>query len=88
MPPDHPYPTPLDDGIAAYRALLDECRPEEIVIAGSSAGANLAAPVVLRARDEGLPLPAALLLMTPELDCSRRSGLSKVTSMSKMVSNP
>lgn len=68
MPPDHPYPTPLDDGVAAYRALLDERRPEEIVIAGGSAGANLAAAVVLRARDEGLPLPGALLLMTPELD--------------------
>ena len=68
MPPDHPYPAGLDDSVAAYRALLDERRPEDIVIAGGSAGANLAAAVVLRARDEGLPLPAALLLMTPELD--------------------
>jgi acetyl esterase/lipase len=68
MPPDHPYPAALDDSVAAYRALLDDHRPEDIVVAGGSAGANLAAALVLRARDEGLPLPAAALLMTPELD--------------------
>ena len=27
MPPDHPYPTPLDDCLAAYRALLGERDP-------------------------------------------------------------
>jgi acetyl esterase/lipase len=68
MPPDHPYPTPLDDCLAAYRRLLDDRRPEEIIVGGISAGANLAAALILRARDEGLPLPAAAVLMTPEAD--------------------
>ncbi|MFT5203834.1 MAG: monoterpene epsilon-lactone hydrolase [Candidatus Aldehydirespiratoraceae bacterium] len=68
MPPDHPYPTPLDDCVAAYRSLLEQCRPEDIVVSGGSAGANLAGALVLRARDEGLPLPGSLVLMTPELD--------------------
>ena len=68
MPPDHPYPTPLDDCLSAYRALLELRRPEEIVVGGGSAGGNLAAALVLRARDEGLPLPAAAVLLTPELD--------------------
>ncbi|TMK57778.1 MAG: alpha/beta hydrolase [Actinobacteria bacterium] len=68
MPPEHPYPTPLDDCMAAYRALLDDHRPEEIVVSGASAGGNLAAALVLRARDEGLPLPAAAVLMTPAVD--------------------
>ena len=68
MPPDHPYPAGLDDSLAAYRALLEDHRPEDIVVSGGSAGANLAAALVLRARDEGLPLPAAVLLLTPELD--------------------
>ena len=57
MPPDFPFPTPLDDCLTAYRALLDERRPHEIIVGGTSAGGNLAAALILRARDEGLPLP-------------------------------
>jgi acetyl esterase/lipase len=68
MPPDHPYPTALDDCLAAYRRLLGERRPDEVIVGGISAGANLAAALILRARDEGLPLPAAAVLMTPEVD--------------------
>jgi acetyl esterase/lipase len=68
MPPDHPFPAALDDCLAAYRALLAERRPEQIVIGGASAGGNLAAALILRARDEGLPFPAAVVLMTPAAD--------------------
>ena len=68
MPPDHPYPAALDDAVAAYRALLSIRKPEEIVVSGVSAGGNLAAAVLLRARDEGLPTPAGALLLTPEVD--------------------
>lgn len=68
MPPDHPYPAALDDGIAAYRALLRVRSPSEIIVSGGSAGGNLAAALLLRARDEGLPLPAGLILGTPEVD--------------------
>lgn len=67
-PPDHPYPASLDDCLAAYRALLKLRRPEEIVIGGASAGANLSAALILKARDEGLPLPAGCVLLTPALD--------------------
>jgi acetyl esterase/lipase len=68
MPPDHPFPAAVDDCLAAYRALLQEHRPEEIVVGGTSAGGNLTAALILRARDEGLPLPAAAILLTPALD--------------------
>jgi acetyl esterase/lipase len=68
MPPEHPYPASLDDCVAAYRALLDRYVSGRIVIGGGSAGGNLAAATVLRARDEGLPLPAAVVLTTPEVD--------------------
>ena len=68
MPPDHPYPAALDDCMTVYRALLRDHPPERIVVGGGSAGGNLAAALVLRARDEGLPLPAALLLFSPEVD--------------------
>jgi acetyl esterase/lipase len=68
MPPDHPYPASLDDCLTVYRALLNEREPTEIIVGGSSAGGNLAAALMLRARDEGLPLPAGLVLLSPELD--------------------
>ncbi|VVD60790.1 alpha/beta hydrolase [Pandoraea anhela] len=68
MPPAHPYPAGLDDCLTVYRHLLGTYAPHRIVIGGRSAGANLAAAMVLRARDEGLPLPGALVLLSPELD--------------------
>jgi epsilon-lactone hydrolase len=68
MPPLHPYPAALDDVIAVYRALLEVREPSRIVVGGGSAGGNLAAALLLRAKDEGLPMPAALVLLTPEVD--------------------
>ncbi|AOL08258.1 MULTISPECIES: alpha/beta hydrolase [Burkholderia] len=68
LPPEHPYPAALDDCIATYAYVLKHYAPENIVIGGRSAGGNLAAAMVLRARDEGLPLPAALVLLSPEVD--------------------
>ena len=68
MPPDHPFPTPLDDCMAAYRLLLEERRPEDIIVGGASAGGNLAGALILRARDEGLPLPAAVVFNTGAFD--------------------
>jgi epsilon-lactone hydrolase len=68
MPPDHPFPAALDDCLVFYRTLLGERDPSEIIVGGLSAGGNLAAALILRARDEGLPLPAAAVLASPELD--------------------
>jgi acetyl esterase/lipase len=68
MPPDHPFPAGLDDCLAFYRMLLRDHDPSQIIVGGGSAGGNLAAATVLRARDEGLPLPAAVVLVSPEAD--------------------
>jgi acetyl esterase/lipase len=68
MPPDDPYPAGLDDCVATYRAMLRDHPPEEIIVGGWSAGGNLAAALILRARDEGLPLPAAAALLSPMAD--------------------
>lgn len=68
MAPDYPFPAAIDDGVAAYRALVENTDPDNVIVGGPSAGGNFAAATVLRARDEGLPLPAALVLMTPEVD--------------------
>jgi acetyl esterase/lipase len=78
MPPAHPYPAGLDDCLAVYRGLLETRAASDIVVLGVSAGGNLAAALALRARDEGLPLPAGLVLPTPELDLTE-SGDSFLT---------
>jgi acetyl esterase/lipase len=80
MPPLHPYPAPLDDCIAVYRALLGQRWPEHIFVGGGSAGGNLAAATIARAKDEGLPMPAGLVLMTPEVDLTE-SGDSFTTNL-------
>ena len=80
MPPDHPYPAPVDDCLTVYRELLREHSPGQVVVSGASAGGNLAAALILRARDEGLPLPAAAVLMTPEADLTE-SGDSFETNL-------
>ena len=69
--PQHPYPAPLDDCLAAYREALKYYQPSSLAVGGASAGGNLAAALLLRARNEGLPLPASLLLQTPALDMTR-----------------
>jgi acetyl esterase/lipase len=80
MPPLHPYPAPLDDCLAVYRELLANRQPHDIFVGGGSAGGNLAAALVVKARDEGLPLPAALVLISPELDLTE-SGDSFQTNL-------
>jgi len=69
--PQHPYPAPLDDCLAAYREALKYYKPSSLAVGGASAGGNLAAALLLRARDEGLPLPTSLTLQTPALDMTR-----------------
>lgn len=68
MPPDHPFPAAPRDCVAVYEALLERYPAGRIVIGGSSAGGNIAAAATLMVRDEGLPLPAGVVLLTPEVD--------------------
>jgi monoterpene epsilon-lactone hydrolase len=69
LAPEHRFPAPVDDAMAAYRWMLDQgLRPENIVLAGDSAGGNLALAAMLGLRERGMPLPAAAALMSPWTD--------------------
>ena len=69
LAPEHPLPAGLDDCCAAYRWLIDQGFPAaRIAIAGDSAGGNLTLAVLMRARDQGLPMPACAVLMSPVTD--------------------
>lgn len=67
--PEHPFPAAIEDAVGAYRSLLDSgLAPEQIAIAGESAGGNLAAATILQARTLGLPAPAAYVGFSPWFD--------------------
>ena len=68
MPPDHPFPAALDDCLAVYAAEVAARGAHNIIVGGGSAGGNLAAALLLRAREADLPMPAALVLLSPEVD--------------------
>lgn len=69
LAPEHPYPAAIDDAMAAYQYLLDQrVRPEQIILAGDSAGGGLALATSMRIRDEQLPQPAGVVCLSPWLD--------------------
>ncbi|HVP83089.1 MAG TPA: alpha/beta hydrolase [Rhizomicrobium sp.] len=69
LAPEHPFPAGLDDCVTAYRALLAKgLSPEHIAIGGDSAGGNLTLVTALKLKELGLPLPAALVCLSPVTD--------------------
>jgi monoterpene epsilon-lactone hydrolase len=78
LAPEHPFPAALDDAFTSYQALLTQgYAPERIAIAGDSAGGGLVLSLCLRLRDEGLPQPACLVVISPWADLTL-SGLAPV----------
>lgn len=85
MPPDDPYPAAPHDCLTVYRALLDRWPAERIVIGGSSAGGNLAAVTTLMIRDQELPLPAGVVLQTPEVDLTESGDSFRTNALIDVV---
>lgn len=85
MPPDHPYPAGLDDCVEAYCWMLERFDPAKVVLEGGSAGANLVAATILRARDEGLPLPAGCSLHTAGVDLTHAGDSSHTNAVIDVV---
>ncbi|EXJ91708.1 hypothetical protein A1O3_00258 [Capronia epimyces CBS 606.96] len=69
-----PHPAQRDSFIKAYRHLLEVgVSPESIVFMGDSAGGGLCILSALEAEKQGLPQPAASILISPWMDMSLRS---------------
>jgi acetyl esterase/lipase len=76
LAPEFPFPAALSDCFSAYCWLLaNGISPQKIVIAGDSAGGNLALSTLLALRDAGEPMPAAVVCISAitDLECSGES---------------
>jgi monoterpene epsilon-lactone hydrolase len=66
LAPQHPHPAPVQDVFAVYRWLLTEgIAPGHIALTGDSAGGALCFSTLLLARDAGVPMPAAIMPLSP-----------------------
>ncbi|KAA8644542.1 uncharacterized protein ATNIH1004_008746 [Aspergillus tanneri] len=68
LAPQFPFPCALQDSLAAYLFLLDQFMPNEILFAGDSAGGGMVVSMLVTIRDQGLPLPAGAILISPWVD--------------------
>jgi len=62
LAPEHPYPAAVEDGWLALRAIRRQRQDAALVVAGDSAGGNLAAALALRAREQRIPLTGQVLV--------------------------
>ncbi len=83
LAPEHPFPVPAEDCYRTYEWALEQAGGAPVIIAGDSAGGALALAVTLMARDRGLRIPDAELLIYPVTD--RRM---TTDSMQKYVDAP
>jgi len=76
--PENPFPAALEDCITAYLWLIEQgFLAHNIVVAGDSAGGNLAITLLMKLRDTGLPLPAAAACLSPVADLTPKDDEQK-----------
>jgi epsilon-lactone hydrolase len=71
MPPDFPYPAAMDDAMAVWKEVVKTNNPKNMGVFGTSTGGGMTLAMVLRAKNEGLPLPAAIAPGTPWSDMTK-----------------
>lgn len=69
LAPEHPYPAAIEDAVAIWDHLMHMgYGARDIILAGDSAGGNLALELVLTLQKQGRILPKAMILMSPWTD--------------------
>ncbi|RFU78305.1 hypothetical protein TARUN_3927 [Trichoderma arundinaceum] len=68
LAPQFPFPCGLQDCLAAYLYLLTIQDPSTIIFAGDSAGGGMVMAMLCLLRDQGIPLPAGGILISPWVD--------------------
>ncbi|MGH7967034.1 MAG: alpha/beta hydrolase, partial [Candidatus Binatia bacterium] len=89
LAPECPFPAAVEDGVASFRWLLDQgFAPRLLAIAGDSAGGGLTMATLVSLRDQGLPLPAAAVPISPwsDLTCTNESYTTRAEADPMVVS--
>ena len=68
LAPQFPFPCGLYDCLATYFYLLEHFAPSQILFAGDSAGGGMVLSMLVTLRDQGQPLPAGTILLSPWVD--------------------
>ena len=69
LAPERPFPSAVEDAAADYRWLLRQGhRPEQVIIAGDSSAGGLTVATMLKLREDGTPLPAGGVPISPWVD--------------------
>jgi epsilon-lactone hydrolase len=71
MPPEAYFPAALDDVVTAWKVTSKIEDPKRMAVFGTSAGGALTLALILRAKQEGLALPAAIAPFTPMSDATK-----------------
>jgi monoterpene epsilon-lactone hydrolase len=71
MPPEGYFPAALDDAMTVYKAALKTSAPKNMAVFGTSAGGALVLEMMLKAKQQALPLPGAIAPGTPMSDVTK-----------------
>ena len=71
MPPEAYFPAALDDAMTVYKAAIKMTTPKNVAIEGTSAGGALTLEMVVKAKQDGLPMPGAIAPGTPMADVTK-----------------
>jgi len=86
--PENVHPGPVNDMAQSYKWLLDQgIRPGHVALIGDSAGGALAVTTILRARQQGLPLPAATMPLSPWLDMEATGATFETNAQKDLIAS-
>jgi acetyl esterase/lipase len=86
LAPEHPFPAPVEDVLAAYRALLRQgVAADRIVLAGESAGGGLVLAALVALREAGSSLPAGAAVFSPWADLTLSGGSVESKSTEDLI---
>ncbi len=80
LAPEHHYPAPLEDAVKVWDYLMMlGYGAKDVVLAGDSAGGNLALTLTLKLKEQGRFLPGGIVLLSPwtDMTCSGKSHVTK-----------
>jgi monoterpene epsilon-lactone hydrolase len=88
LAPEHPFPAALDDAVTAYEWLLAQgVQPNQLYLAGDSAGGGLVLATLLALRNRGRPIPAGAVCLSPATDLTMSGESWKFNAKKELVVN-